>query len=135
MVRGTLPLLIAASAVLIAGCEAQPQRAPRAESRYDYPNDRPSQLPVEAKDENPGSQVWPLDLWLVEFEKRNGVELHYRDRDTFDHDVLSPGPGPFDSDALAMMVLRRVCYRNGLLVVEERPHVYTLRRKVPVDSR
>jgi hypothetical protein len=111
--------------IAAAGCES-----PRPVVEYrSYPApSQPAPSALEDKDENPESQVWPLDLWLVEFAKRNGVELHYRDRDTFGRSVIRPGPGPFDSDDEAQDELRRVARRNGLTLVEERRHVFSLKR-------
>jgi len=109
--------------VFLVGC-ATPPRAAR-----NYPIEQHEPPPdVRDKDENPQSQAWPLDRWLVEFENRNGVELKYREQDTFGQEVIQPGPGPFDSDQDALDALRRVCRKADLHVVELRPHVYSLRR-------
>ncbi|HZU95155.1 MAG TPA: hypothetical protein VFF73_00495, partial [Planctomycetota bacterium] len=103
------------------GCAAPP-RTNRAPS---YPVERaPAEADVRDKDENPSSQAWPLDRWLVEFENRNGVELKYREQDTFGREVVQPGPGPYDSDQEAMDTLRRVARKNGLSVSEVGRHVY-----------
>jgi hypothetical protein len=111
--------------VLLAGCAArQTHSEPRS-----YPVERREPTPeVRDKDENPDSQAWPLDRWLVAFENRNGVELKYREQDTFGREVVQPQPGPFDSDQEAMDVLRRVCRKNGLTLVEVGPHIFRIRR-------
>ncbi len=110
---------------LLAGCAArQTHSEPRS-----YPIERRDPPPeLRDKDENPSSQAWPLDRWLVEFENRNGVELKYREQDTFGREVVQPGPGPFDSDQDAIDALRRICRKNGLTLVEIGPHIYRLRR-------
>src|SRR5207253_878809 len=74
----------------LAGCES-PRRSHQEDVRVSYPppEGRRTEPPVD-KEGNPDSQVWPLDLWLVEFGKRNGVELRYRDRDVFDKEVVRP---------------------------------------------
>jgi hypothetical protein len=119
--RGSVVLVLA----LATGCL---DVRPRTEVHESYP-DRPQPVtPVVQKDENPTSDAWPLDLWLVEFEKRNGLDIHYRDQDTVNHTVIRPGPGPFDTDEEALSILRQVCRRNGLWVIEQRPHVFELRR-------
>ena len=123
MKRAALLLAI----VLVAGCSTQ-TRQTRSEPR-NYPIERREGPPeLRDKDENPNSQAWPLDRWLVEFENRNGVELKYRDQDTFGHEVIQPQPGPFDSDQYALDALRRVCGKAGLAVIELKPHVYKIKR-------
>ncbi len=114
--------------VFALGCEVSPSPSPQPRP-VSYPVERPPPEPeIRDKDENPQSQAWPLDRWLVEFENRNGVELKYRSQDTFGHEVVQPGPGPFDSDQDALDALWRVARRNGLTVVEVAPHTYRLRR-------
>jgi hypothetical protein len=128
--RGRYVASIVLGLASLAGCDALPRR--HTESRPNYP-DRPQPVvPVDSKDENPASEVWPLDLWLVEFEKRNGVDLHYRDQDAVNHTVIRPGPGPFDSEDEAVAVLRQIAWRNGLSLIEERPHVYALKRAITI---
>ena len=131
MRRPWLPPSVLAGLLLAgAGCASGPSSKSKPVAARNYPSEPPSDTvsPAE-RDENPSSQVWPLDLWLVEFGKRNGVELRYRDQDTFNRSVVRPGPGPYDSDSEATSVLRQVCSRNGLLAVEERRHVFTLKRR------
>jgi hypothetical protein len=119
-VKTTAVLLL----LLGLGCAAPPRT-----NRASYPVERPPpEADVRDKDENPSSQAWPLDRWLVEFETRNGVELKYREQDTFGHEVVQPGPGPYDSDQEAMDILRRVAHKNGLSVSEVGRHVYKLQR-------
>ena len=113
--------------VLALGCASRPPRTDNA--ARSYPQDpAPPEADLRDKDENPGSQAWPLDRWFVEFENRNGVELKYRTQDTFGREVVQPGPGPFDSDQEALDALRRVARKNGLTTVELGPHVYRLKR-------
>lgn len=127
MVRRSACLVLAL--VVVAGCESS---RPRSEARASYPIERPPPpTDIDTKDSNPGSEVWPLDLWLVEFEKRNGVDIHFRDQDTVNRTVIHPGPGPFDSDEQALAVLRQIARRNGLYVAEEKRHVYALKRWNP----
>lgn len=124
-VKAALALLFAAS---LAGCESHPPRTSTTAGRS-YPIERRAPEPeLRDRDENPNSQSWPLDRWLVEFENRNGVELKYRERDTFGQQVILPGPGPFDSDQDAMDALRRVCRKSGLTLTEIGPHVYRLKK-------
>jgi hypothetical protein len=127
MLLGVKPTSLTFLVCLLAGCvEARP-RAVESHSSYPAPS-RAAPSSLEDKDENPGSQVWPLDLWLVEFAKRNGLELRYRDRDMFGRSVVRPGPGPFDSEDDAIEALRRVARRNGLTLTQERQHVFSLKR-------
>jgi hypothetical protein len=119
-------LLLVAGLLALGGCDLLP-RMP-SDSRPSYADRPPQQTPVDSKEENPTSDVWPLDTWLVEFEKRNGVDLHYREQDAVNRTVIRPGPGPFETEAQALSVLRQIARRNGLYVAEERPHVFALRR-------
>lgn len=115
--------------LVAAGCVVPARRTEPTSRSANYPQDRPPPEPeLRDKDENPNSQAWPLDRWFVEFENRNGVELKYREQDTFGHEVVQPGPGPFDSDQEALDALRRVARKSGLTVVEIGPHVYKIRR-------
>lgn len=121
--RAPLVLLL----LLGAGCVTRPPRT--EQSPRNYPVERPPPpADLNDKDENPSSQAWPLDRWLVEFENRNGVELKYRSQDTFGHTVVQPGPGPFDSDQDALDALRVVCRKSGLTLVEVGPHIYKIKK-------
>jgi hypothetical protein len=120
-------LALAASCATFSGCETQPRRT-TANTRS-YPVERrPPQPELHDKDQNPNSQAWPLDRWLVEFENRNGVELKYREQDTFGHEVIQPGPGPFDTDQEALDALRRVLRKSRLTLIEIGPHIYRIKR-------
>ena len=120
--------LISVLLLVAMGCDVFLER--RTEPRNaNYPAERRDPPPdLHDRDENPQSQAWPLDRWLVEFENRNGVELKYREQDTFGHEVVQPAPGPFDTDQQALDALHRVCRRSGLTLVEVGPHVYKIKR-------
>ena len=119
-------MLLAVTAGLSAGCASRP---PRTSQHASYPIEHRSPEPeLRDKDENPNSQAWPLDRWLVEFELRNGVELKYRTQDTFGHEVIQPTPGPFESDQDAIDALRRVCRKSHLTLIEIGPHIYRIQR-------
>jgi hypothetical protein len=121
---------------LLSGCLVAQRKTTTNMRSYDYPPavERPAPTGPDpaTKEQDPDSQVWPLGLWLVEFEKRNGVDLHFRDQDTFGRSVVRPGPGPFDSDDEAIAALRTVANKNGLYAIEVRPYVYNLRRALYV---
>jgi len=127
--RGTLglgALAVVVTTVLIAGCVAEPR----------HPRDHPSQprrrtTPMGDRLEEPGSELWPLTLWLEEFARRNGAVVRFDDRDVLDMEVVRPKPGPWDSDAEARRALDEVLYRFYLHAVEEKPHVYRVVRDVP----
>lgn len=128
---GVFRVVLALLLAVLVGCATERARTgsdPRP-SASSYPETEPPPAdPPADRELNPQSQVWPLDLWLVEFAKRNGVELKFRDRDTIGRSVVRPGPGPYDTDDEALDVLRRVCRRNNLSVLEERAHVFAIRR-------
>jgi len=115
--------------ILVAalGCVSRPPRTEPTPPSYPQ-EQRPPEPELSDKDENPNSQAWPLDRWFVEFENRNGVELKYRDQDTFGREVVLPGPGPFDSDQDALDALRQVARKNHLTVVEIGAHIYRIKR-------
>lgn len=117
--------MVLALAPALAGC-------PRERRGDDTPSERRPHTPVRDKALEPESQVWPLALWLDELARRNGVVVRYDDRDVSEGEVVSPGPGPFDSDAEARGALEQVLRRFDLRAVEEKTHVFRVKRGVVV---